>query len=59
MALEELELRDLVCLGHGVGEEVVVDLQLDLLEEVGHGRAGAAPVGIHVHHDETLEIELR
>ena len=49
------ELWDEVGLGHGVGQEVVVDLQLHLLEVVGHGAAGAAPVGVNVDHCKTLK----
>ena len=52
------ELWDEVGLGHGVGEEVVVDLQLHLLEVVCHGAAGAAPVGVNVDHCKTLKDRI-
>ena len=59
LALEHLQGRDGVGLGHGVDQGVVADLQLDLLESPGHGGAGPRPVAVDVHDGEAALREER
>ena len=64
MTPEHLERIDGVTVGHSALQQLVPDLELDLLEVVGHGVTRPRPLRVHIHHSEDalhylLEIKTK